>query len=438
MESVLHIIRHGITEGNQKNWHYGSSDIPLAEEGIDNIRNLKLLQVYPDINGGFFTSGMLRTNQTLNLIYGDVDKKYVRNLREINFGEFEKKTHEELKDDERYVRWIEDEIGNVKLPNGESKTEFQERVISGFMELLDNHRLSELKYRHGDIVANSLCVCHGGVIGAIMSKVFEREQRHFVEWIPRPARGFTLYINNGKAVEYKELEENGYVYAEKGEVMKIFIVEDDRGLRKQLKTFLEKYGYSCLYSDDFQNIEERISESNADMVLLDVNLPYKDGYCICRYIRKQSDIPVIMVTSRDTDMDELMSLNLGADDFITKPFNTQILLAHINAIFKRLNKRENPEVREYKGLSYYPEKGIAVHDDNEVELTKNENKILQIMLSKKGKIVSRDEIINEMWQSDEFIDDNTLTVNVNRLRKKLGEIGLHDYISTKRGQGYIV
>ena len=185
-------------------------------------------------------------------------------------------------------------------------------------------------------------------------------------------------------------------------------------------------------------IEERISESNADMVLLDVNLPYKDGYCICRDIRKQSDIPVIMVTSRDTDMDELMSLNLGADDFITKPFNTQILLAHINAIFKRLNKRENPEVREYKGLSYYPEKGIAVHDDNEVELTKNENKILQIMLSKKGKIVSRDEIINEMWQSDEFIDDNTLTVNVNRLRKKLGEIGLHDYISTKRGQGYIV
>ena len=137
-------------------------------------------------------------------------------------------------------------------------------------------------------------------------------------------------------------------------------------------------------------------------------------------------------------MDELMSLNLGADDFITKPFNTQILLAHINAIFKRLNKRENPEVREYKGLSYYPEKGIAVHDDNEVELTKNENKILQIMLSKKGKIVSRDEIINEMWQSDEFIDDNTLTVNVNRLRKKLGEIGLYDYISTKRGQGYIV
>lgn len=220
--------------------------------------------------------------------------------------------------------------------------------------------------------------------------------------------------------------------------MKIFIVEDDRGLRKQLKTFLEKYGYSCLYSDAFQNIEERISESNADMVLLDVNLPYKDGYCICRDIRKQSDIPVIMVTSRDTDMDELMSLNLGADDFITKPFNTQILLAHINAIFKRLNKRENPEVREYKGLSYYPEKGIAVHDDNEVELTKNENKILQIMLSKKGKIVSRDEIINEMWQSDEFIDDNTLTVNVNRLRKKLGEIGLHDYISTKRGQGYIV
>lgn len=91
------------------------------------------------------------------------------------------------------------------MPNGESKTEFQERVISGFMELLDNHRLSELKYRHGDIVANSLCVCHGGVIGAIMSKVFEREQRHFVEWIPRPARGFTLYINNGKAVEYKEL-----------------------------------------------------------------------------------------------------------------------------------------------------------------------------------------------------------------------------------------
>lgn len=174
------------------------------------------------------------------------------------------------------------------------------------------------------------------------------------------------------------------------------------------------------------------------MILLDINLPLFDGFHICREIRKQSEVPIIVVTSRSTDMDELMSMNLGADDFITKPYNTQILVARIAALLKRSMHVPASEEIEYKGVSFRPSKGLISYGADSAELTKNEMKILSVLLKNAGKIVSRDELMDELWQSDEFVDDNTLTVNVNRLRKKLENIGAKDFIATKRGMGYLI
>ena len=174
------------------------------------------------------------------------------------------------------------------------------------------------------------------------------------------------------------------------------------------------------------------------MILLDVNLPVFDGYYICREIRKQSDVPIIIVTSRSTDMDELMSMNLGADDFITKPYHSQILLAHISAVLKRCNSQSVAEKVEYRGLTLYPSQSKISYQENETDLTKNEMKILTILINNAGRIVSRSDLMNALWQSDEFVDDNTLTVNVNRLRKRIKEIGAPELITTKRGLGYIL
>lgn len=219
---------------------------------------------------------------------------------------------------------------------------------------------------------------------------------------------------------------------------KIWIIEDDVVLRKELIKLLIAYGYDCESSDDFEHVIENSLNAKADLILLDINLPFYDGYYVCREIRKQSSVPIIVVTSRNNDMDELMSMNLGADDFITKPYNTQILLARIGAILKRLEQNSANDRFEHKGVSLISSKSIIVFNNSETELTKNEMKFFLVLIQKKGAIVSRDDLMNELWQSDEFVDDNTLTVNVNRLRKKLEEIGVKDYIVTKRGQGYIV
>ena len=220
--------------------------------------------------------------------------------------------------------------------------------------------------------------------------------------------------------------------------MKIYIIEDDIVLRKELVKLLSLYNYECSYDDDYENIISLALKSNADLILLDLYLPFFDGYHICREIRKVSDIPIIVVTSRSTDMDELMSMNLGADDFITKPYNTQILLARIANLLKRSSGKNNAELSEYKGVKLDIGKSMIYYQNKEIELTKNEMKIFSVMIKNIGRIVSRDELMNELWQSDEFVDDNTLTVNVNRLRKKLNEIGATDFIKTKRGQGYII
>ncbi len=218
----------------------------------------------------------------------------------------------------------------------------------------------------------------------------------------------------------------------------VFLVEDDAEIREELSKVLKKYGYECRTSDDYSHMADVILRVKPQLVLLDLNLPVSDGYCICREIRRKSQIPVIVVTSRDTDADELMSMNLGADDFITKPYNTQILLARISAVLKRAYPASPPQVLSCRGLELDYGNGTARSGGRTVELTKNEVKILSLLISSHGRVLSRQELMNALWQTDEFVDDNTLTVNVNRLRRKLESIGLKDYLVTKRGRGYLV
>lgn len=219
---------------------------------------------------------------------------------------------------------------------------------------------------------------------------------------------------------------------------KIFIIEDDFRIRDELCTFLTRYGYNSLFSTNFQNIIEEAINENPSIILLDINLPYFDGHYICREIRKISQVPIIVVTSRDDELDELMSINLGADDFITKPYNPQILLARIATVLKRTYGKGQVDFLKHRGIIYNISASEVEFNNNKIALTKNESKILHMLINNNGKIVSRDEIMKCLWQEAEFVDDNTLTVNVNRLRKKLEDIGAVDYIQTKRGQGYIL
>jgi len=220
---------------------------------------------------------------------------------------------------------------------------------------------------------------------------------------------------------------------------KIMIIEDAEGIREELKTLLTRYGYKVVAPQKFENIIDDIQQEKPHLILLDINLPVFDGFYICRESRKISNIPIIIVTSRDSEIDELMSMNLGADDFVTKPYNTQILLARISSVLKRTySDMENSDILIYKDLKLNLSKGTIEAFGNSLEISKNELKILAYLMKNKESIVSRDKMMNYMWNSDVFVDDNTLSVNVNRLRKRLEEIGLTDYIETRRGLGYIL
>lgn len=218
---------------------------------------------------------------------------------------------------------------------------------------------------------------------------------------------------------------------------KIMIVEDDEKLRNELKTFLNRNGYECEVLTDFTSPVETILNANVQLVLLDINLPYYDGQYICKEIRKVSTLPIIIITSRNNEIDELMSINYGADDFVTKPFNTQILLARMNNILKRTNPVSS-NCLDCEDFVLDISKSIVKTETKVMELTKNELRILHLLVLNKGNIVSREQIINDLWDNELFIDDNTLTVNMSRLKKKLEELGLNNRIMTKRGQGYLL
>lgn len=220
---------------------------------------------------------------------------------------------------------------------------------------------------------------------------------------------------------------------------KILIVEDDEKIRKELEIFLNKHGFEAIGIKKFDNIIEDILKENADLILLDINLPYYDGQYILKEIRKTSNVPIIMVTSRDTEIDELISLNYGADQYVTKPYNLQILLAKIAGLLKRVqNAGVIQDKMDCTKFILNISQNTIEKEDKKIELTKNEFRILHYLALNRNKIVSREDIINYLWESESFIDDNTLTVNIKRLRNKLEEINLQNIIETKRGQGYIL
>ena len=218
---------------------------------------------------------------------------------------------------------------------------------------------------------------------------------------------------------------------------KIAIIEDDINIRNELAQFLNKNGYKTILFHCFDNIVADILNAKPHLILLDLNLPTYDGYYICREIRKVSEVPIMIVTSKTNEIDELMSMNLGADDFVGKPYNLQILLARMERLFTRAYKKQSNTLHVGECILDI-NKNIFYYKQQSAELTRNEFRILHCLIKHKNEIVSRNTIMNDMWDGDLFVDDNTLTVNINRLRKKLEYIGVGELIQTKRGLGYIV
>ena len=221
-----------------------------------------------------------------------------------------------------------------------------------------------------------------------------------------------------------------------GFVKKILIVEDDKVISKELEELLNHAGYETATLKNFSNATSEILESTADLVLLDINIPVVNGEMILKNIREKSEIPVIMVTSRNSETDEVLSISFGADDYITKPYNPNILLLRIGAVLKRVGK--NNDVTTYRGLNVNAKKGVLSDGKRELWLTKNEMIIFQFLLNHQGSIVSRDDLMTDLWNNDEYINDNALTVNISRLRAKLTEFGIINAIETRKGQGYIL
>lgn len=219
----------------------------------------------------------------------------------------------------------------------------------------------------------------------------------------------------------------------------IMIIEDNDKIRQELCDFIAKNGYQTTPCNDFEHVLECIDTHKPDLLLLDLNLPVVDGHFICREVRKKNTtLPIIIVTSRDSEIDELMSMNLGADDFITKPYNLQILLARIDRIIKRTYESTSSNTITINHITLDISKSIVTYQDKSIDLTKNELRIMHCLFLHKNEIVSRNDLMQHMWDCELFVDDNTLTVNINRLRKKLEYLRLDDLIQTKRGLGYII
>ena len=218
---------------------------------------------------------------------------------------------------------------------------------------------------------------------------------------------------------------------------KILIIEDDESVRSELKELLSNAGYEALILEGYTNMLEDILMIRPDLVLLDINIPYMNGEVLLKTFRKESDIPVIMVTSKNTEIDEVLSMSYGADDYITKPYNPTILLLRIGAVLKR-GEKNITDVILYHDLSIEIKKGIVKKSSEEIVLTKNEMIIYLYLYERMGSIVTRDELMTELWNNDEYINDNALTVNISRLRSKLRELGVEDAIETRKGLGYIL
>lgn len=221
---------------------------------------------------------------------------------------------------------------------------------------------------------------------------------------------------------------------------KIMIVEDDRALRNQVKEMLTDYEYTILAIEDFQHVEEQFKAFQPDLVLLDINLPYYDGNHICRKLRKISNVPIIITSARNSEMDQIFSMEVGADDYVIKPFAIPILLAKINALLRRTYgeyvKGEQVGVTQVGEIRLQDKDFTLSYKSKSVELSKNEYRLMKAFLHCPGEIITRENLLEILWDNQDFVDDNTLTVNITRLKGQLGELGLVEMIKTKRGVGY--
>ena len=218
---------------------------------------------------------------------------------------------------------------------------------------------------------------------------------------------------------------------------KIMIVEDDIEIREELKILLQNNGYEVIVTTNIENVEKQILEEQCHLILLDINLPNKNGYEICSKIRTKSKLPIIFVTSRNSSMDELNGIMLGGDDYIEKPYNVPVLLARIQNLLNRVYPKEQKSSKlEYKGITLDILKSQIKYNDKEIELTKTEIKTLYYLLKNTDRIIARTEIIDYLWDNEVYADDNSLSVVITRLREKLKKIGVEHLIETKRGQGY--
>ncbi|TLG77408.1 response regulator transcription factor [Culicoidibacter larvae] len=223
-------------------------------------------------------------------------------------------------------------------------------------------------------------------------------------------------------------------------MFKILIIEDEPTIAEILAENIDRWGFEAHVIKDFHNILGEFAEVNPQLVLLDIQLPSFDGFYWCQKIREVSNVPIIFISSRTTNMDIVMAMNMGGDDYITKPFELDVVIAKIQAILRRTYSYQetNTDVITYNDILLNIKDSTVHHNELQCELTKNEFKILYILIKKHGEIISRDHLMRELWNTDSFIDDNTLTVNINRLRKKLSQIHLDDLIETKKSLGYII
>ncbi len=220
----------------------------------------------------------------------------------------------------------------------------------------------------------------------------------------------------------------------------IYIVEDDTSISALLKEYINKYGFEAIIVEDFNNIMEEFEEVNPSIVLLDVNLPKFDGFYWCTKMRQKSNVPIIFISARDSGMDQIRALECGADDYITKPFYYDVVIAKIKSHIRRTYGEYAPKlderIVELDGLKFYPERLELKYKDKDLVITKKEGILLECLMKRYPKVVSRDYLLEKIWDDIEFVEENTLNVNVSRIRKRLQELGIEDSVHTVRGVGY--
>ena len=222
-------------------------------------------------------------------------------------------------------------------------------------------------------------------------------------------------------------------------MFKIFVVDDSQIISEKLKNELEKWGFGVILADDFERVFDTFKDEKPDLVVMDIGLPFYDGYFWTRKIRDISNVPIIFLSSKEDTMNKIMAMEMGADDFVSKPFEIDLLLAKIKAILRRAyDYKENLSRLEIRGLILDLKSMAISYGEKSLDLSKNEFKILETLMVNKGNVVSREKLMTSLWSTDIYIDDNTLTVNISRLRKSLAGLGIGDFIKTKQGYGYYV